>query len=378
MEKKALNVGDLQQNRDKIIVRTSVIGILANLLLAAFKAAVGLLANSIAVVLDAVNNLTDALSSVITILGTKLAGKQPDKKHPLGYGRVEFLSAMIVAALVLYAGITAGVESVKKIISPETPDYSAVSLVIISAAVVVKLILGRYVKATGEKVHSGALTASGSDAMFDAILSASVLLSAIIFLTTKVSLEAYVGVIIAVVICKAGIEMLLETLDEILGKRVESAYLSQIRSTIAQEPEVQGVYDLILHSYGPETYIGSVHVEVADVLTAAQLDAMERRIARRVYQEHGVVMAGIGIYAKNTQDPELGRMQDTVSQIILGHEGVLQVHGFYVDPETKTVNLDVIIDFALEDRKALFEHICQELAQAYPDYQMQLTMDIDI
>ena len=378
MEKKALNVGDLQQNRDKIIVRTSVIGILANLLLAAFKAAVGLLANSIAVVLDAVNNLTDALSSVITILGTKLAGKQPDKKHPLGYGRVEFLSAMIVAALVLYAGITAGVESVKKIISPETPDYSAVSLVIISAAVVVKLILGRYVKATGEKVHSGALTASGSDAMFDAILSASVLLSAIIFLTTKVSLEAYVGVIIAVVICKAGIEMLLETLDEILGKRVESAYLSQIRSTIAQEPEVQGVYDLILHSYGPETYIGSVHVEVADVLTAAQLDAMERRIARRVYQEHGVVMAGIGIYAKNTQDPELSRMQDTVSQIILGHEGVLQVHGFYVDPETKTVNLDVIIDFALEDRKALFEHICQELAQAYPDYQMQLTMDIDI
>ena len=378
MGNKTFNVGDLQQNRDKIIIRTSVIGILANLLLAAFKAAVGLLANSIAVVLDAVNNLTDALSSVITILGTKLAGKQPDKKHPLGYGRVEYLSAMIVAALVLYAGITAGVESVKKIISPETPDYSAVSLIIIASAVAVKLILGRYVKATGEKVHSGALTASGSDAMFDAILSASVLLSAIIFLTTKVSLEAYVGVVIAVVICKAGIEMLLETLDEILGKRVETAFLSQIRHTIAQEPEVQGVYDLILHSYGPETYIGSVHVEVPDVLTATQLDAMERRIARRVYQEHGVLMAGIGIYAKNTQDPELSRMQDKISQIILGHEGVLQVHGFYLDRETKTISLDVIIDFALEDRKALFEHICQELAQAYPDYQMQLTMDIDI
>ena len=378
MANKALNVGDLQQSRDKVIVRTSIIGILANLLLAAFKAAVGLLANSIAVVLDAVNNLTDALSSVITILGTKLAGKQPDKKHPLGYGRVEYLSAMIVAALVLYAGITAGVESVKKIISPETPDYSPVSLIIIAAAVVVKLVLGRYVKATGEKVHSGALTASGSDAMFDAILSASVLLSAIIFLTTKISLEAYVGVIIAVVICKAGIEMLLETLDEILGKRVESDYLSKIRHTIAQEPEVDGVYDLILHSYGPETYIGSVHVEVPDVLTATQIDAMERRIARRVYQEHGVLMAGIGIYAKNTKDPELRQMQDRISRIILGHEGVLQVHGFYVDRETKTVSLDVIIDFALEDRKSLFEHICQELAEAYPEYQMQLTMDIDI
>ena len=164
-----------ETNRDKIIIRTSVIGILANVLLAGFKALIGIVSHSIAVLLDAVNNLSDALSSIITIVGTKLSGRLPDKKHPLGYGRIEYLSAMVVSGIVLYAGITSAVESVKKIIHPEQPDYSVVSLVIIAVAVAVKIALGRYVKAQGKKVNSGSLVASGSDAMFDAILSASVL-----------------------------------------------------------------------------------------------------------------------------------------------------------------------------------------------------------
>ena len=162
------------ENRSKVIVRTSIVGIATNVVLSAFKAAIGFVTGSIAVTLDAVNNLSDALSSVITIVGAKLANKLPDKKHPLGYGRIEYLSAMIVAAIVLYAGGTSAVESVKKIIHPEAADYSTVSLVIIAAAVVVKLVLGKYVKRQGERVNSGALVASGADALFDAILSASV------------------------------------------------------------------------------------------------------------------------------------------------------------------------------------------------------------
>ena len=210
-----------EQNRNKIIVRTSLIGIVTNVLLAAVKATVGLLANSIAVVLDAVNNLSDALSSVITIVGAKLAGKRPDKKHPLGYGRIEYLSAMIVSGLVLYAGITALVEAVKKIISPEAADYSVLSLVLIAVAVVVKVILGRFVSAQGKKADSASLIASGKDALFDAVLSASVLLSAVIQMTTGVSLEAYVGVVIAGFIIKAGIEMMLDTVNDILGQRTD-------------------------------------------------------------------------------------------------------------------------------------------------------------
>ena len=132
-----------QSSREKTIVKTSIIGIAANVFLAAFKAFVGLMTNSIAIVLDAVNNISDAGSSLITIIGTKLAGKEPDKKHPFGYGRIEYLSAMIISVIVLYAGITSFVESVKQIIHPETPDYNVVSLVIVGVAVVVKILLGR-------------------------------------------------------------------------------------------------------------------------------------------------------------------------------------------------------------------------------------------
>ena len=197
-----------QDSRETTIVRTSIIGILVNVLLAAFKAAIGLITHSIAVTLDAVNNLSDALSSVITIVGTKLAGKLPDKKHPLGYGRIEYLSAMIVSALVLYAGITSLVESIKSIISPEKPDYSVVSLIIVGSAVVAKLLLGTYVKRTGKRVNSASLEASGSDAMFDSIISASVLLCALIYIAFGLSLEAYAGVVISLVIIRSGVEML--------------------------------------------------------------------------------------------------------------------------------------------------------------------------
>ena len=366
------------KNRDAVIVRTSVIGIIANIFLAAFKAAVGILSNSIAVVLDAVNNLSDVLSSVVTIAGTKLAGKKPDKKHPLGYGRVEYLSAMIVAAIVLYAGITSLVESIKKIINPETPDYSAVSLIIIGSAVFVKIFLGIYVKKKGQSVNSGSLIASGSDALFDAILSASVLVSAIIFMLTGISLEAYVGVLISAFIIKSGVEMLAETLDEILGKRVDRDYLAKIRKTICEDELVTGAYDLILHSYGPEKYIGSVHVEVPDTLTANEIDVMERRIAGNVYQKHGVLMAGIGIYSVNHDNEEIGEMRKTISEIIMSHEGALQTHGFFVDMENKTINFDVIIDYGFDKREELFEHIYDDVRKAYPDFGIYMNLDIDI
>ncbi|SDP61453.1 cation diffusion facilitator family transporter [Selenomonas ruminantium] len=148
------------ESREKTIVRTSIIGIVANLFLAAFKAFIGFVSNSIAIMLDAVNNISDAASSLITIVGAKLAAREPDKEHLFGYGRIEYMSAIIISVLVFYAGMTSLVESVKQILQPETPDYSTLSLVIVAVAVVVKIILGRYVKAVGEKVNSDALIAS--------------------------------------------------------------------------------------------------------------------------------------------------------------------------------------------------------------------------
>ena len=366
------------EERERVIVRTSIIGIAANVLLVAFKAAVGLAANSIAIVLDAVNNLTDALSSVITILGAKLAGKKPDRDHPLGHGRYEYLSAMVIVAIVLYAGITSLVESVRKIITPEVADYSAVTLIVVAAAVIVKIVLGRYVSAKGKLVDSGSLVASGKDALFDAAISASVLAAALIYIGTGISLEAYVGVVISVVIVKAGIDMLRETLDDILGHRPDSELARGIKRTVGADPDVLGVFDLLLDSYGPDLTIGAVHVEVPDTMTAAQIDAMTRRVQAAVFEEHHIALATVGIYSRNTTDDEVAAMYDAVRRVVMGHDGVLQMHGFYADTEAKTASLDVVIDFTVKDREGLHEHIANEVRELYPDYSFVITLDRDL
>ena len=365
------------QSRDKVIIRTSVIGILTNVLLAAFKAAVGILSHSIAVTLDAVNNLSDALSSIITIVGTKLAGRLPDKKHPLGYGRIEYLSAMIVSGLVLYAGITSGVESVKKILHPELPDYSAVSLIIIAVAVAAKVFLGRYVKAQGKKVNSGSLVASGSDALNDAILSASVLACALIFKLTGLSLEAWVGIVIAVFIIKAGVEMMIETLNDILGTRADAETTGQIREIIKGMPNVRGAYDLILHNYGPDKNLASVHVELPDTMTVEELDRLTRRMESEVLRKTGVILTGVGVYSYNTGNDEAARLQEAVRSLVLSHDWALQMHGFYLDAAAKTMRFDVVLSFDIRPKEALAS-LNEEIRKAYPDYRLQIIADVDL
>ncbi len=364
-------------DRNKVIIRTSIVGIVANVFLAAFKAAVGLASHSIAVVLDAVNNLSDALSSIVTIIGTKIANRVPDKKHPLGHGRVEYISAMLVSALVIYAGVTSFVESIKKIINPETPDYSVVSLIIIASAVIVKILLGRYVKAQGEKVNSGSLIASGSDATFDAILSASVLLSAVIFMTTGISLEAFVGLVISVFIIKAGYEMISDTVSEIIGKRADKELTDRIKELIREEEPVRGAYDLLINNYGPDKNIASVHIEVPDTMTVDELDVLTRKITAKVFAETGVIMSGIGVYSYNTKNAEISQIRDSIIDKVMSHEWALQLHGFYADLKEKTIRFDVVMSFDIPPKEGI-SIITSEVQEMYPDYEVTVSPDVDL
>ncbi|MCR4671747.1 MAG: cation diffusion facilitator family transporter [Lachnospiraceae bacterium] len=378
-------MADIKQNpenpevsREKVIVKTSVIGILANVVLAAFKAVVGLISGSIAIVLDAVNNISDALSSVITIIGAKLAGKQPDKNHPMGYGRIEYMSQVIVAAIVLYAGITSLVESIKKIINPEAADYSAVTLIILVAGIAVKLLLGSYVQSKGREVNSGSLIASGQDATSDAILSASVLASAVIYMLSGISLEAFVGVVISVFIIKAGLEMIKDAVDEMLGMRADAELSKGVKKTVSEDPEVIGSYDLVLNNYGPDRYVASIHVEVRDTMTAREIDAMTRRLQKKVYTEHHIFLAAVGIYSRNMNGGLEEEVRARIVEIVMEHEGILQMHGFYMDQENKTIRFDIVMDFAVEDKKALYRQIVEEIQAEWPDYTPEITLDSDL
>ena len=366
-----------KNSRNRIIIRTSIIGILANVFLAAFKAVVGLASNSIAIVMDAVNNISDAASSVITIIGTKLAGKEPDRKHPFGYGRIEYLSAMLISMLVLYAGVTAFVESVKKIISPDIPDYSAATLIIVAAAVAVKIVLGRYVKNTGKKVNSDSLINSGEDATLDSVISASTLVAAAVYLIFHISLEAWLGAIIAIVIIKSGVEMLRETLSQILGERADAKLAREIKATVTDYPEISGAYDLVLHNYGPDSYNGSVHIEVPDTLSADDLDKLLRKVTVDVYQKHNVILTAIGVYSVNTKDPEAMKAREKVTEIVMSHEHVLQIHGFHYDQSEKTIRFDIVVSFSAPDRRKVYEDVREAVQKAYPDYSLQIAMDTD-
>ena len=365
-------------NREKIIIKTSLIGIIANVFLAAFKAVIGIISNSIAIVLDSVNNLSDVLSSVITIVGTKLAGKSPDKEHPYGHGRVEYLTSMIIALIILYAGFTAFVESAKKIIHPVTPDYTVVSIMIIIVAVVVKIVLGLYVDKVGFKVNSSSLKNSAKDAILDAVISFSTVVAALIFLAFHISLEAWLALIISLVIFKSGIDMLKNTLDQILGRRVDRDLSMAIKNTVNSYDDIYGAFDLSLNDYGPDIYVGSINIEVPDTMTASDIDNLTRQISRSVYEKHKVILSAIGIYSVNTQDKEAIKMREVISKIIQKYPTVIQLHGFYINQKTKEISFDIIIDFSDENRDETYKSLYEKVQKKYPDYKVNITLDFDI
>ena len=352
--------------RQEKIIKTSIIGIVVNLILVAFKAFVGIVTNSIAITLDAVNNLTDALSSIITIIGAKLAHRPPDKNHPYGYGRIEYFSSVIIAVIVLWAGITAFMESWPKIFTPDVTNYSTVSLIIIAVAIVVKLALGRYVKSVGEDINSQALVASGSDALFDSILSLSTLVAALISIFFHISLEGILGVIISIVIIKASIDMIRETLDSMIGARVDSELSRKIKESICELPEVYGAYDLSLHNYGPEEMQGSVHVEVDDSLTALEIHNLTRQISIKIYNEFSIILT-VGIYARNNKFDDI---RNDLYEIASKYEEIIEIHGFIVYETQNLITFDMIVDFDADREKVK--------SQKHPQYTYQVIDDYDV
>lgn len=361
-------------NRSQQIIRTSWTGIIANILLASFKAAVGLISSSVAIVMDAVNNLSDALSSVITIIGTKLSQRPADRKHPFGFGRIEYFSAIIIAVIVLSAGITSLIESVKKIFDPTEPSYTTTSLVVIIVAIVVKLLLGLYVKRKGQQLKSDALIASGSDALFDSIITLATLLSAGVMMIWNVSLDGILGALISVVIIKAGIEMFASPVNELLGSSIPAEFTSQIKKEVSAFDGVHGVFDLILHNYGPDVKIGSLHINVYDTMSAHDIHLLTRKISTSMFDKHGIIMT-VGVYAVATGDNKQAELQSRVVQTISTHKEIIQVHGFLLSEEDKMLSVDVVPDITEHDDAALIARLTAEIQPLAPDYHILIAVD---
>ncbi|MBO7522465.1 MAG: cation transporter [Bacteroidales bacterium] len=359
-------------SRNNEIIRTSVISIIANVVLSGFKAVVGLLANSIAIVMDSVNNLSDALSSVITILGTKLSERNPDRKHPFGYGRIEYFSAIVIAIIILIAGTTSLIESVKKIFNPTTPSYSFVTLLVVIVAIIVKLVLGQYVKHKGKQLKSDSLIASGADALFDAVITLSTLVSAIIMLLWKVNLDGIFGTLISVIIIKAGIEMLGSPISQLLGESIPADVYQTLRQEVMTHQEVNGVYDIILNYYGPDTIIGSLNISVPDTLTAREIHGLTRTISNDLAINHGMII-NVGIYA--TPSGKYAELQENVTTVAKQIPHVLFTHAFYVYDESNCITLDVIPDDDIHDDESFRQSVSTYLHDKFPEYDFLIVID---
>ncbi len=363
-------------NRDKQIIKVSLYGILTNIALVVFKSIVWFLSNSIAIVLDAVNNLSDVISSLVTIIWIKLSSRKPDKEHPYWHGRIEYFAAVIIAVIILIAWIMALKESVEKIINPVETNYTIVTLLVVTVAIFVKIFLWRYVKSQWKKLNSWSLIASGVDALNDSLISLSTLIAALISIFFGIWIEWFIWVVISIFILKAGIEILKDTVKEIIWTRADPELVNKLRSKIQSHEWVLWVYDMMLHNYGPNKIIGTVHIQVDDNMTAKEIHRLTREIQVWVYWAFGIILT-IWIYASNNEW-EFGKIQKELNQIIRNYENIIQMHGFYVDDSTNHISFDLIFDYKEENPEKIVRKIKKEIKSKFPDYEYSVIIDNDI
>ena len=364
-------------NRLAVIKRASIIAIIINIALGLFKAVIGFITNSVAITTDAINNFTDAGSSLVTILAAFFSAKQADKKHPFGYGRIEYLGTLVIGGLILYAGISSFIEAVKLIIEPEMANYPTISIIILIVAIFVKIALALFTIKVGKAANSDSLVASGKEAVADIAISIATVAAAIFYITSGIAIEAYLGAIIGIFIIKSGIEILKETVDKILGSPVEISLIKEIKSTIAGYEEVVGAYDLVLHDYGPDAYMGSVHIAVVDTLSINEFDKLGRKIYSDIAERFGVHLTAIGLYSVNTSDEETIRLREAINKLVMENEYVNQMHGFYLNKDAKEIRFDLVVSFDSKDRNATFEQVLLKLKNTFPEYNISVGMDFD-
>lgn len=362
--------------REQAIVRASCVGIVANVALAAFKGIIGVTSGSVAIVSDAVNNLTDVLSSVVTLVGVRMATKPADREHPFGHGRIEYFAAMLVAAIVMFAGVSSLMESVQKIVSPSLPSYSALMLLIIAVATLVKVLLGRYDKRVGKQVASDTLVASGADATFDAVISAGTIVAAIVAMVGQVSIDGPLGTCIAVVIIKSAWDMFSKPVNELLGAHSDSSFCRKVAEVVGSFPGVEGVYDIVLNDYGPQRRIGALNIVVADTMTAHQINDLSHDIQRVMRRDYNLDLI-IGILAKNTQDEHYAKVEERVRDIAKRYQGVSRIHGIYIDDEHHDLTVHAVLDFDFADPAVIHDAIQHDLEEAWPGYVVHVRIDRD-
>lgn len=364
------------ESREGIIASTSALGIFVNLFVAIFKVVVGALASSIAIISEGVNNASDALTSVLTLVGSKLAGKHPDEKHPFGYGRIEYLTSLIISVLILITGVETLTNSVKLIFHPTELKISYISLAVVAVSAVIKFFLGIYTMKMGKKADSTALEAVGIDCRNDSFISVVTIVSALIFIIFHFSIDAYVGVLTSLFILKAGIEVLKDTIADLLGRPGEEELAKKLYNEIRSTDGILGAADMMLHNYGPDYYSGSVNVEIDHDKTVGDIYQFLHALQLHIMREYNVVMV-FGVYAVDKDHEDVKVIRKRVAEYVKATEHVKSFHAIYLEPDTDNIYCDLVVSYKLRDWDGLREDFLKYMKNLYPDNEIVLTIETE-
>lgn len=364
------------ESRDDIIMMTSGLGIVANLLIASAKVLIGVLSSSIAIVSEGVNNFSDVLTSVLTLLGAKLAKKHPDDKHPFGYGRIEYLTSLVIATMIIVTGIEMMLSSVKLIFNPAPVKISYLAIVIVGGTAIIKYILGGYTVKMGEKAGSGSLVGVGVDCRNDAYASAITIITALVFLIFHISLDAYAGVIISLLIVKAGVEVLKDTISDLLGRPGEKELATELYRKIRGTEGIVAAVDMMLHNYGPDAWSGSVNVEIDHKKTVGEIYQFLHELQLDIMHNYNVTMV-FGVYAVDNDHEEMKNLRADIGRFVKGHEHIKSYHAVYIEPETNKLYCDFIVDYKLRDWDSLRSEFLGYMDKLHSGSEIELTIETE-
>jgi len=364
------------ENRENIITVTSGLGIFTNIVMALTKVIIGMMASSIAIISEGVNNASDVMSAVIALVGSKLAQKHPDEKHPFGYGRIEYLVSLVISVLIMVTGVEMVKGSVDLIFHPEELGINYLALFIIAASAVIKFFLGSYTEKMGKKADSGALIGVGVEGKSDAFASIITIVSSLIFLIFHFSVDAYAGILVSLLIIKAGAELLLETVGDLVGRPGEHELAVQLYKEIRETEGIISAVDMILHNYGPDSWSGSVNVEIDHNKTVGEIYEFLHELQLRIYHEHNVIMV-FGIYAVDNDHDEIVELRTRIASFVKEHEHVKSYHAVYMTEKEMRIYCDFLVDYKLKDWEATREEFVKYLSVFYPEYEIVLTIETE-
>lgn len=372
------------EHTEKVSVRTaygvlaSIVGIFCNILLFIVKFIVGLTVHSVSVMADAFNNLSDAGSSLISFVGVKIASKPADEEHPFGHGRMEYISALVVSFLVLEVGFTFLKDSIHKIKSPEILNFQMFSILILILSIGVKLWLGLFNRKLGRKIDSKVMIAMFTDSMGDVLTTSATILSLLFFHFTKINIDGFIGIGVALVVMWAGIGIAKDTLEPLLGEAVDPENYKRIKNFVESYDGIIGSHDLIVHNYGPNRSMASIHAEVPNNADITESHEIIDRIERDAIENLGIFLV-VHMDPIEIEDEHILNIRNTTVALIQEIDPACSIHDFRVVDGKHQINLifDLVVprDYAKEKQNEVERLLCEKLKEQDTRYEFVITVE---